>query len=84
MTMTTDARAVESRETIADGFSVPAAGRHLHALPKEPTNCHWNVTGPMFPKLHLLFETQYNEFALAVDPVTPRSTRTTTGQTRVE
>jgi starvation-inducible DNA-binding protein len=35
-------------------------------------NYHWNVTGPMFNTLHTLFETQYNEFALAVDEVAER------------
>lgn len=33
---------------------------------------HWNVTGPMFQTLHLMFETQYNELALAVDLVAER------------
>ncbi|HZM55273.1 MAG TPA: ferritin-like domain-containing protein [Acidimicrobiales bacterium] len=32
-------------------------------------NYHWNVTGPMFTTLHLLFEQQYNELALAVDEI---------------
>jgi starvation-inducible DNA-binding protein len=35
-------------------------------------NFHWNVTGPMFQALHLMFETQYNELALAVDSVAER------------
>lgn len=35
-------------------------------------NFHWNVTGPMFQTLHLMFETQYNELALAVDLVAER------------
>ena len=35
-------------------------------------NFHWNVTGPMFQTLHLMFETQYNELALAVDAVAER------------
>ena len=35
-------------------------------------NYHWNVTGPMFHSLHLLFEEQYNELALAVDLVAER------------
>ncbi len=35
-------------------------------------NYHWNVTGPMFTTLHTLFETQYNELALAVDEVAER------------
>ncbi len=35
-------------------------------------NYHWNVTGPMFSTLHLMFETQYNELALAVDLIAER------------
>ena len=35
-------------------------------------NYHWNVTGPMFTSLHLMFETQYNELALAVDLIAER------------
>ncbi len=32
----------------------------------------WNVTGPMFQTLHTMFETQYNELALAVDEIAER------------
>ncbi|MFT5689472.1 MAG: starvation-inducible DNA-binding protein [Planctomycetota bacterium] len=35
-------------------------------------NFHWNVTGPMFSTLHLMFETEYTELALAVDEVAER------------
>lgn len=35
-------------------------------------NFHWNVTGPMFHTLHKLFEEQYNEMWLAVDPIAER------------
>jgi starvation-inducible DNA-binding protein len=35
-------------------------------------NFHWNVTGPMFSSLHLLFEQQYTELALAVDEIAER------------
>jgi starvation-inducible DNA-binding protein len=35
-------------------------------------NFHWNVKGPMFTTLHTLFETQYNELALAVDEIAER------------
>jgi starvation-inducible DNA-binding protein len=35
-------------------------------------NYHWNVTGPMFTTLHTLFETEYNELALAVDEIAER------------
>ncbi len=33
---------------------------------------HWNVTGPMFQTLHLMFETQYTELAMAVDSIAER------------
>ncbi len=35
-------------------------------------NFHWNVTGPMFNTLHLLFEEEYNELAMAVDQIAER------------
>ncbi len=35
-------------------------------------NYHWNVTGPHFSSLHILFENQYNEIALAVDVIAER------------
>ena len=35
-------------------------------------NFHWNVTGPMFNTLHLMFMGQYTELWNAVDPVAER------------
>ncbi|MBA2405851.1 MAG: DNA starvation/stationary phase protection protein [Bdellovibrionales bacterium] len=35
-------------------------------------NFHWNVKGPMFNTLHLMFETQYTELAMAVDVIAER------------
>jgi starvation-inducible DNA-binding protein len=35
-------------------------------------NFHWNVKGPLFNTLHLMFETQYTELALAVDGIAER------------
>ena len=35
-------------------------------------NFHWNVVGPMFPTLHLMFEEQYNELWLAGDTIAER------------
>jgi starvation-inducible DNA-binding protein len=35
-------------------------------------NFHWNVSGPMFPTLHAMFEEQYNELWLAVDAIAER------------
>lgn len=33
---------------------------------------HWNVTGPMFQTLHVMFEQQYTELAMAVDLIAER------------
>jgi starvation-inducible DNA-binding protein len=33
---------------------------------------HWNVTGPLFNTLHLMFETQYTELWGAIDPLAER------------
>ena len=35
-------------------------------------NFHWNVTGPMFQTLHLMFMGQYTELWNAVDPIAER------------
>lgn len=35
-------------------------------------NYHWNVTGPMFSTLHLMFEEHYTELATAVDEIAER------------
>lgn len=43
-----------------------------YTLYLKTQNYHWNVTGPMFTTLHGLFETQYNDLALAVDEIAER------------
>ena len=58
------------REEIAGGLSRFLADTYTLYL--KTHNFHWNVTGPMFQTLHLMFETQYNELALAVDLVAER------------
>jgi starvation-inducible DNA-binding protein len=35
-------------------------------------NCHWNVAGPHFRQLHLLFEEQYGILAIRIDQVAER------------
>ncbi|MCA1633032.1 MAG: DNA starvation/stationary phase protection protein [Acidobacteria bacterium] len=58
------------RREIADGLSRLLADTYTLYL--KTHNYHWNVTGPMFQTLHLMFEQQYNELALAVDLVAER------------
>lgn len=60
----------ESRKEIAQGLSRLLAD--TYSLYLKTHNFHWNVTGPMFQTLHLMFETHYNELALAVDQVAER------------
>lgn len=43
-----------------------------YTLYLKTQNYHWNVTGPHFPALHALFETQYNDLFLAVDLIAER------------
>jgi starvation-inducible DNA-binding protein len=35
-------------------------------------NYHWNVTGPMFQTLHVMFQTQYTEMWQALDEIAER------------
>lgn len=58
------------RKSIAEGLSRLLADEYTLYL--KTHNFHWNVTGPMFNTLHLMFETHYNESALAVDLVAER------------
>ena len=58
------------RREIAAGLSRVLADSYTLYL--KTHNFHWNVTGPMFQTLHLMFETQYTELALAVDLIAER------------
>jgi starvation-inducible DNA-binding protein len=58
------------RAKIAQGLSRLLADTYTLYL--KTHNFHWNVTGPMFQTLHLMFEQQYNELALAVDLIAER------------
>jgi starvation-inducible DNA-binding protein len=42
------------------------------ALQIKTQTYHWNVTGPQFHGLHIMFETQYNELFAAVDLLAER------------
>jgi len=62
--------AENERHEIAQGLSKLLADTYTLYL--KTHNFHWNVTGPMFRTLHLMFEEQYNELALAVDLIAER------------
>ena len=58
------------RRQIAQGLSHLLADTYTLYL--KTHNFHWNVTGPMFCTLHLMFEEQYVELPLAVDLIAER------------
>ena len=60
----------KDRKAIAHGLSKVLADTYTLYL--KTHIFHWNVTGPMFNTLHLMFEGQYNELALATDMLAER------------
>ena len=58
------------RVAVAEGISRVLAD--TYELYLKTHNYHWNVTGPLFNTLHLMFETQYNELWVAVDVLAER------------
>ena len=60
----------QDRAAIAEGLSRVLADTYTLYLTTH--NFHWNVTGPMFNTLHLMFMGQYTELWNAVDPVAER------------
>lgn len=60
----------KDRQAIAEGLSRLLADSYSLFLMTH--NFHWNVTGPQFNSLHLMFETQYTELFTAVDEVAER------------
>ena len=58
------------RNAIADGLKKLLA--ESYTLYLQTPNFHWNVTGPQFRELHLMFEEHYTELATAVDEIAER------------
>jgi starvation-inducible DNA-binding protein len=61
---------VAERRKIADGLSALLADSYTLYLMTH--NFHWNVTGPMFNTLHLMFMAQYTEQWNALDLIAER------------
>jgi starvation-inducible DNA-binding protein len=62
--------ATKDRAAIAEGLSRLLADTYTLYLTTH--NFHWNVTGPMFNTLHVMFMGQYTELWNAVDPIAER------------
>lgn len=60
----------KDRKKVAEGLSKFLADTYTLYL--KTHYFHWNVTGPQFRTLHLMFEEQYNELWLATDLIAER------------
>jgi starvation-inducible DNA-binding protein len=60
----------QDRSNIAQGLERLLADSYTLYL--QTHNFHWNVTGPQFRELHLMFEEHYTELATAVDEIAER------------
>lgn len=60
----------KDREKIADGLARVLAD--TYSLYLKTHNFHWNVEGPMFNTLHLMFMEQYTELWKALDSIAER------------
>lgn len=60
----------------SDRIEIAEGLKHLladsYTLYLQTHNFHWNVTGPQFRDLHLMFEEHYMELAIAVDDIAER------------
>ena len=60
----------KDRVALANGLARVLADTYTLYL--KTHNYHWNVTGPMFQTLHVMFEEHYNEMWVAVDLIAER------------
>jgi starvation-inducible DNA-binding protein len=60
----------EDRAKIVESLSTVLADAYMLYL--KTHNFHWNVTGPMFSALHVMFEEQYTEQWNALDDIAER------------
>ncbi|MFV0322462.1 MAG: Dps family protein [Alphaproteobacteria bacterium] len=61
---------LKDRKEIGDGLNHLLADSYTLYLLTH--NFHWNVTGPRFRDLHMMFEEQYTELAEAIDEIAER------------
>ncbi|MBX7044744.1 MAG: DNA starvation/stationary phase protection protein [Ignavibacteria bacterium] len=61
---------LDTNKKTAEGLSKLLADTFMLYL--KTHNFHWNVRGPMFQTLHLMFETQYTELWTSIDIIAER------------
>ena len=59
-----------ARKSVADALNKTLAD--TYALYMKTHAYHWNVTGPQFHSLHVMFEEQYREMWAALDEIAER------------
>lgn len=59
-----------ARNAVAEALNGVLADTYV--LYQKTHAYHWNVTGPEFPVLHAMFETQYREMWAALDEIAER------------
>ena len=68
----TPLQAIEDKDLQRVAEALSSVLADTFSLYLKTHNFHWNVTGPMFHTLHVMFEEQYNELWLAVDAIAER------------
>ena len=63
---------IESRDKKAIAQGLCRVLADTYTLYLKTHKFHWNVQGPLFSSLHMLFEQQYSEMAIAVDDIAER------------
>ena len=63
---------ISESDRIAVAGGLKALLADSYTLYLQTHNFHWNVTGPQFRELHLMFEEHYTELAVAVDDIAER------------
>ncbi|WP_411818746.1 Dps family protein [Hyphococcus sp. DH-69] len=59
-----------ARKSVAESLNATLAD--TYALYMKTHSYHWNVTGPQFQTLHVMFEDQYREMWAALDEIAER------------
>jgi starvation-inducible DNA-binding protein len=59
-----------TNKSVSDSLKTALADSYVLYLKTQ--SYHWNVTGPHFKSLHIMFEEQYNDLFLAVDLIAER------------
>ena len=63
---------IPEEERVAIAGELAKVLADTYTLYLKTHNYHWNVTGPMFQTLHVMFEEEYTEMATAVDEIAER------------